>query len=61
MQAIQRAGLYVSLRDPAVTKLPMSVFAQRFYYTPAQPAPNGGSWTEAPPLPLPRGNGGRSK
>lgn len=54
MQAIQRAGLYVSLRNPNITMLPMSVFSQRFYYTPAQPAPNQGSWAAAPPLPLPR-------
>jgi N-acetylneuraminic acid mutarotase len=54
MQAVQRAGLYVSLRDPKVTTLPMDVFAQRFYYTPAPAAANPGGWKEAPPLPLPR-------
>lgn len=54
MQAVQRAGLYVSLHDPKVTSLPMEVFAQRFYHTPAPPAASPGTWVEAPPLPLPR-------
>jgi N-acetylneuraminic acid mutarotase len=54
MQSVQRAGLYVSLRDPKVATLPMDVFAQRSYYTPAPPATSQGRWTEAPLLPLPR-------
>ena len=54
MQAVQRAGLYVSLRDPKVTTLPADVFSQRFYYTPAPVAPKQGVWTEQAPLPLPR-------
>jgi N-acetylneuraminic acid mutarotase len=54
MQAVQRAGLYVSLRDPKVTTLPPDVFSQRFYYTPAPAAPNQGKWVEQASLPLPR-------
>ena len=54
MQAAQRGGLYASLKDPGVTQLPPEAFAQRFTYSPAPRAARPGTWTSAPPLPLPR-------
>ncbi|HEX8828786.1 MAG TPA: galactose oxidase [Xanthobacteraceae bacterium] len=54
MQAIQRGGLYASLRDPAATQLPPDAFTQRYTYSPAPAASDQGHWTAAAPLPLPR-------
>ncbi len=54
MQTVQRAGLYASLHDPKVSKLPADAFTQRFTYSPAPVPADQGSWVDAPPLPLPR-------
>jgi Kelch motif len=54
MQEVQRGGLYANLHDPNSRELPPDAFEQRFTFSPAPKADPSGTWTEAPPLPVPR-------